>query len=196
MDAQPGESALLIGALARARRRRLALTLQEVSDAAGISTGYLSLIERDKATPTMTTLARIARALHVGIDYFVARPLPTDCVSRAAERGTFVLGAAQIHYERLGAVFPGATLNSFLMSIAPDYRSEVVTHAGEETIFVVSGTLVLMLDGEELTLETGDSAHYDASRPHGWANETGAVARVLWTGTLDLFAESTETMEG
>ncbi|MCE3544130.1 helix-turn-helix transcriptional regulator, partial [Escherichia coli] len=58
----------------RARRRQLQLTLQEICDAAGISVGYLSQVERDHATPSLGTLAQIARSLDVGVDYFIATP--------------------------------------------------------------------------------------------------------------------------
>jgi DNA-binding XRE family transcriptional regulator len=42
-----------IGALIRARRIQLRLTLQDLSDAAGVSVGHLSTIERDQATPSL-----------------------------------------------------------------------------------------------------------------------------------------------
>jgi len=180
---------LPIGILMRTRRRKLGMTLQEVAEAADISTGYQSLIERDKATPTMTTLARIAEALGVDIDYFLDRPQPTQCVTRADDRPAFTIGASRITYERLGADFPGSELASFIMTIPPGHRSESVFHAGEESIYLLSGRLVLTLEGQDMPLATGDSAHYDSSHRHGWTNPHDVAARVLWTGTIDLFSK-------
>lgn len=178
-----------MGGMMRSRRLKLELTLQDVSDSAGISPGYLSLIERDKAIPTLTTLSRVSRALGVGIDYFIARPQPTDCVTHAEERQQFLVGSTSIRYERLGADFPGSELSSFIMTIEPGYVSEAVTHAGEETLFVLSGTLLLSLEGEAMTLKEGDSAHYDSGRVHGWSNPHDVPVRVLWVGTIDLFSD-------
>jgi transcriptional regulator with XRE-family HTH domain len=178
-----------IGGMIRARRQKLELTLQEVSEAAGISTGYLSLIERDKATPTLTTLARIAAALGVGIDAFVGKPQPADCITRQDERPQFLLGSRLVRYERLGAVFPGSELSCFIMTIDPSYRSELTGHGGEETFYILSGKLEFTLDGQRMELSAGDSAHYDSTREHAWANPFDETARVLWTGTIDLFGD-------
>lgn len=65
-----------LGALLRGRRRQLGLTLREVCTRAGLSAGYLSQVENDKAVPTLGTLAQVAAALDVRLDYFVAEPRP------------------------------------------------------------------------------------------------------------------------
>ncbi len=65
-----------VGALIRARRRQLQLTLRDICEAAGITPGYLSQVERDLATPSLGTLAQIAHSLNVGVDYFIASPVP------------------------------------------------------------------------------------------------------------------------
>ena len=96
-----------VGALIRARRRRLHLTLQELCDAAGISVGYLSQVERDHATPSLGTLAQIARGLDVGVDYFIATPSMEDGLTRSAERDRFSVDGSSIIYERLAADFTG-----------------------------------------------------------------------------------------
>lgn len=191
MDASDIEQDAWIGGMIRARRQKQNLTLQEVSEAAGISTGYLSLIERDKATPTLTTLARIAAALGVGIDAFVGKPTPADCITREGARPRFFLNTKLISYERLGAVFPGSELSCFILTIDPGYRSEQTLHGGEETFYVLSGRIEFTLDGQRMELGAGDSAHYDSNRDHGWGNPFDQPARVLWTGTIDFFGDRT-----
>jgi transcriptional regulator with XRE-family HTH domain len=181
------DAALRIGDAIRGRRHRLGLVLQDVADTAGISPGYLSLVERDKAVPTLTTLSRIATALGVGIDHFIARPQPTDCITRADRRERFLVGPGSMRYERLGADFAGHGLSSFVMTLEPGHAGEEVTHAGEEAVYILSGALQLRLDGETFVLEEGDSAHYDAARRHAWANPFAEPVRILWTGTIDLF---------
>jgi len=191
MRRQPGPATLdvdqQIGGRMRARRQKLELTLQEVAVAAGISAGYQSLVERDKAVPTLTTLAKISHALGVRIDYFVGRPQPTDCISRAEEREQFLVGAGGLRFERLGADFPGHELSSFVVTLQPGHSAEEGTHDGEEAICILSGALQVRLSGETFVLGEGDSAHYDARRRHGWANPFAEPVRILWTGTIDLF---------
>ena len=178
---------LRIGPPMRASRQKAGMTLQDVAHLAGVSIGYLSLIERDQATPTLTTLDRIAKALGVGLERFVVRPQPVECVTRAAERQRFHVGSDLLGYERVSAQFPGSDLSSYVLTIAPGYHSETVDHAGEEHVYVLSGDLEVRLDGKLLSLAAGDSVHYPSTQPHAWSNPHEAVAQVLWTGTHDIF---------
>ncbi len=176
-----------VGALVRARRRQLHWTLQQLGDAASVSVGYLSQLERDLATPSLGTLAQVARALDVGVDYFIATPKASDALTRAAEREKFSVDGSSIRYERIGAEFPGNVLSSFILTIPPGYRSETVHHEGEEIIFVLDGAITQRIDDQEMLIGAGDSVHFRGNRPHSWSNDSDKPARVLWTGTLTMF---------
>lgn len=173
-----------IGALIRARRRRLHMTLQALGEAAGLSVGFLSQVERDRATPSLGALAGIARGLGVEIDYFVATPSIGSGMTRADERPTFSLPGSSVTYQRLHAEFAGRGLSSFIMIVPPGHRSEMVHHEGDELIYVLEGEIVQTVDGETMRLFAGDSLHFRGSSNHSWSNETDRVARVLWTGTM------------
>lgn len=179
-----------VGALIRARRRQQQMTLETLGKSAEVSVGYLSQVERDHATPSLGTLASIARALGVGIDYFVSAPTPSTALTRASERNRFSVDGSSIVYERLGTDFPGNQLSSFVMTVPPGYRSETVAHEGEEILFVLDGAITQRLDGEEMVMNAGDSLHFRGNRPHSWSNHTDQPARLLWTGTLTLFRSS------
>ncbi|KKC39737.1 XRE family transcriptional regulator [Devosia epidermidihirudinis] len=176
-----------VGALIRARRRQQHMTLEALGKSAEVSVGYLSQVERDHATPSLGTLAQIARALGVGIDYFVSAPTAKTSLTRATDRNRFSLDGSSIVYERLGTDFPGSTLSSFVMMVPPGYASETVAHEGEEILYVLEGSITQRLDGEEMVMNAGDSLHFRGNRPHSWSNHTDQPARLLWTGTLALF---------
>ena len=184
-----------VGALIRARRRQQHMTLEALGKSAEVSVGYLSQVERDHATPSLGTLAQIARALGVGIDYFVSAPTAQNALTRAGERNRFSVNGSSVVYERLGADFPGNQLSSFVMTVPPGYRSETVAHEGEEILFVLDGSITQRLDGaitqrldgEEMVMHAGDSLHFRGNRPHSWSNHTDQPTRLLWTGTLALF---------
>lgn len=181
-----------IGALIRARRRQLQMTLQELCDAAGISVGYLSQVERDHATPSLGTLAQIARSLDVGVDYFIATPSMEDGLTRAGERNRFSVDGSSIVYERIAADFTGNVLSSFVLHVPPGYRSETVSHEGEEILYLLDGSITQRLDDEEMVLRAGDSLHFRGNRPHSWSNDTKETACLLWTGTLPMFRSRAE----
>jgi len=182
-----------LGPLIRRRRQQLALTLQGFSDRSGVSVGYLSQLERDNATPTLGTLAQIAQALDVGIDYFIATPRPVDALTTASDRPRFSIDGSSVVYERLGAEFPGSEISSFILHVPPGYVSETVSHEGEEIVFVLEGSVTQVLEGQEFRLQAGDSLHHSGNRPHSWYNDSDTPAKVLWTGTLALFRGPTRS---
>ena len=65
----------------RMQRHRMAMTLQQLSAASGVSVGYLSQVERGNATPTLGTLSQIAAALDVDADFFVRTPRTVDSLA-------------------------------------------------------------------------------------------------------------------
>ena len=175
-----------IGALIRARRRQLHMTLQALGEAAGLSVGFLSQVERDQATPSLGALAGIARGLGVEIDYFIATPSLGNGVTRAASRPTFSVPGSSMVYERLHAEFPGRGLSSFIMIVPPGHHSEMVHHEGDELLYVLEGEITQTVDGKTIRLSAGDSLHFRGSSDHNWANESGKPARILWTGTMSI----------
>ncbi len=168
----------------RRRRKALALTLRAAAEAAGLSTGYLSQVETGKAVPTLGTLAQIAQALGVGLDYFVAATRPVDALSRADGRRRFSIPGSPVEYEAVSADYPGSLLVSYILHVPPGYRSETAAHEGEEVVFILDGTIAQTLGGETMRMRAGDSLHYDGATPHAWSNPGPDTARVLWTGTL------------
>jgi transcriptional regulator with XRE-family HTH domain len=177
----------LVGSVIRARRRQMHMTLQELCDAAGISVGYLSQVERDQATPSLGTLAHIARALKVGVDYFIATPDIESSLTRAGEREVFTVRGAPLTYERLCTDFAGNVLSSFIITIPPGYLSETTSHEGEEIMYVLAGNLTVLVDGHDTVLSPGDSFHLRGNNPHAWSNRGGKDVRLLWTGTVPLY---------
>lgn len=175
-----------IGALIRARRRQLHMTLQALGDAAGLSVGFLSQVERDQATPSLGALAGIARGLGVDIDYFIATPSIGTGVTRSHIRPTFSLPGSSVMYERLHAEFPGRGLSSFIMIVPPGHHSEMVHHEGDELLYVLEGEILQTVDGDSIRLSAGDSLHFRGSSDHSWANESDRPARILWTGTMSI----------
>lgn len=177
-------ASIALGPKIRKRRKAMSLTLQDLSNACGVSVGYLSQVERDNAVPTLGTLAEIAAALDVRIDYFIATPRQADNVTRAATRAPFSVSGTSIIYEQIGAEFAGHELTSFILNMPPGFRSETVQHEGEELIFILEGAVSQVVDGQEFLLTAGDSMHYLGQHPHSWSNPGDSPARLLWTGKM------------
>ncbi len=84
------------------------------------------------------------------------------------------------HFEDLAWRFSRKVMQPLMVTLDPsDEPAELVTHAGQEFNYVVEGSLVLSYDGREYTLDVGDSAYFDPSRPHGQRCSGSAPAKFL-----------------
>lgn len=171
------------GGRIRELRRKAGLTLQALADEAGISVGFLSQVERHKATPSLGTLASLAGALGVDINWFISTAQPADAITRQGERARFSLADSSLTYERLDTRLPGGTLSSLIIHIPEGYASEVTRHTGEEMLFVLEGRIRQTLGDAVIVLNPGDSLHFMGDTPHSFANDGAGPARLLWTGT-------------
>ena len=62
------------------------MTLRELSKKAGISPGFISQIERNKAKPSISTLRKIAHVLNTTIVYFLMDNMEEHLITRKDDR--------------------------------------------------------------------------------------------------------------
>ncbi len=180
------ETHLELGSLIRKRRKQLGFTLQVACAKADLSAGYLSQLERGNATPSLGTLNKVARALDVGIEYFVSTPRADDALTRAGSRFRFALDGTLMAYEAVSTEIPGGELSSYIINVPAGSSTEIINHDGEEIVFVLEGEIVHSLDDEFFSMRVGDSLHYRGNRFHSLANKSSKPARILWTCTPPL----------
>lgn len=178
-----------LGQRLRRRRKALGMSLQQVAEGAGLTAGFLSLVERDLATPSIASVGGIAAVLGAKIGEFLDRAPAPAMLTRAEARQEYAIASGGLSYERLSNAFPGSVLRSVVIHEPPGHRSEPVAHAGEELIYVLSGELTVEIEGEVTVLAPGDSIHFSSARVHAAWNAGSTVAQALWCGTMDIFGE-------
>lgn len=183
------ETASDLGAKLRLRRKELGLTLEAVAKAAGVTTGFVSQVERNITSPSLASLTALTEALDAHITDFFAPPPKPEQISRAEMRAMYSSPGGGFDFERLSTSFPGSTLNGLLVHHPPGFVIEEMIHEGEEFYFVMTGALTLVVDGVRTVLGVGDSIHFDSGRPHSVHNETAETVTVLVINTMELFGE-------
>ncbi len=178
----------------RTRRRELKLTLKEVAEAAGLSVGFISQIERGITTPSLSSLVSVSRVLGMSVSEFLAQPQGETALTRHDKRAVYAIGGNTVSYERISSSFPGNVLRSVIVHEPPGHRGEPIAHDGEELMFVLEGAITVELDGEPTILEVGDSIHFPSTRIHSTWNHTDRPATILWAGTMDVFGEDTSAL--
>lgn len=186
-------TAASLGERLRRQRRAAGKTLQEVAALAGVSAGFLSQAERDLTGLTLSSLANIAKALEVPVQSLFDPPEQPAPDSHQGQRRRYALDSAARaplqSYERLSSQFPGSQINAVKMSLPVGYVSETVSHAGDELVYVLSGTVEYAVGEERFRLAPGDSLHFDGQKPHCLSNAGETAAEVISVGTLALFGE-------
>jgi transcriptional regulator with XRE-family HTH domain len=188
-DVESARQAPNLGGKIRALRQRLKRTLDETATAAGISKPFLSQVERGLASPSLTSLAGIATALGVPLQYFVETPSEERTVCRAEQLRYFSFAGSANLFARLTSSSVGSQLESLLVKLPAGQTkaAEVTTHAGEEFVYLIEGELELTLEGKTFSLRAGDSAHYESTVPHSWANTGSIETTLVWVGSPRLF---------
>lgn len=170
-----------MGALVHELREAAGMTLTDLSQAAGVSPGLLSQIERGRGNPAYLTLLKIARAFDVPVGRFFSHgEEPADNrVVRADSRRQLQVTDRGLTYELLTPTVNG-DLVMFKIQIPSGYSNESVPfnhHRAEECLFVLEGTCHFQIGEDGYTLEAGDSITYWGDQPHWFrvVSETDAV---------------------
>jgi transcriptional regulator with XRE-family HTH domain len=160
----------LVGAKLRERRRHLNLTLQEVADRVGVTKGFLSEIERDRAAPSVATLLKLRDALSLSVATLFHSAIPQ--VVRQQSR-------VSIPYGGIGMTCMLVSPENAHRVIAihaefkPGGKSGPEPHAldsDEEIILIIEGALEVTISGETYRLQAGDSITFDPRVPHLYRN--------------------------
>jgi len=175
-----------IGRRIRTVRRERSLTLRQVARAAGLSATHISEIERGHTTPTVGALLRVAQALGKEPHYFLeTERLPEISLVRASdERRVTELKAPRGISEALTHGIPGSRIVASRTVIAPhSAESDVLTFAGAEGGFVLSGELEIHVGDEAFQVKAGDGFHMRSDLPHTVYNRSDAPAVIVWVTT-------------
>lgn len=190
------KSKIQVGEALRERRRILDMTLKEVSQSSGISVGFLSQVERNLTTPSLSSLVNIAKTLGVGVDYFLTSPKTSGLVNRKGERNFFTIDGLPVRYARVSNELPRGKIFGIIAEVPPLWESERAAHEGEDFIYIIEGAEVVKVGEVEYTLNAGDTIHYDASIPHSWGNRTDTPTKSLFVGTQPLFPNPIKETNG
>jgi len=153
-----------VGTQIRRWRADRGMTLANVAERTGLNVGYLSQIENDKASPSLTCLASIGDALDVPMAWFFLENVPAPTVVRAAERSV----TARDGLGRIERVDGGDTRDVVIVEgIAPaGGRAGMHAHAGDEHHLVLQGRWRMSQGDHVVDVGPGDYVRWDGTIPH------------------------------
>jgi len=174
---------LRVGERLRARRRELGLTISEVAERAGLTAGFISQLERDLTSASLSSLYRICAVLGIRVGNLVD-DVPAGRLIRREEQARRSLAMGDAEHLLLSSgderrfhvteshIPPGGSAGEELYTLPADV----------ELVYVLRGSLELLVGAETHLLEEGDTLSYSPREPHTWRNPSETEeAVVLWT---------------
>jgi transcriptional regulator with XRE-family HTH domain len=151
--------------LKRVRTQR-GVTLTSLAASTGISKSTLSRLETGQRRPSLELLLPLAQAYHVPLDDLVGAPEVGDPRIRLKPRR--VKGRTVIPLTRQPGGVQAWKIVIPTSKVKPDPRA----HDGYEWLYVLSGSMRLVLGDHDLVLGPGEVVEFDTQVPH-WFGSTG-----------------------
>lgn len=175
-----------LGRNLRQIRKSKKLTLKQVADRSGMAVSTLSKVENHKISLTYDNLIKLAQGLEVDVsELFLESPnsLASNRRSIARMLDSPLLSTNNYDYYYLCQELKNKKMipiMSVLKAHSIEQFGEMLSHSGEEFIYVVSGVVDVHTGGyEQLRLNAGEGVYIDSTMPHAYVSVGDDDAVVL-----------------
>ena len=162
------------------------LTQEELADRCELTKGYISQLENELTSPSITTLEDILNALGTTFADFFKDEKEEKVVFTEAE---FIEKVADTH--KIEWLVPNAQKNEMepiRVTVEPHTTlEEDVPHEGEEFGYVISGRVWLHIGQAAYCVKKGEVFYFTSYKPHRLENRTNEKAVVLWVASPPTF---------
>ena len=173
-----------IGSKIKRLRRKNQLTLEDVANRCELSKGFLSQVENNLSSPSITTLEDILEVLGSSLSEFFSEDEPSENIIVYTESDYFV--NEQENY-KIDYLVPNAQKNlmePIYLTLNPKGSSEIVPpHDGEDFGYVLEGSIVVVYGNKSVTCKKGESFYFVTDKKHYIKNTTNKPAKVIWVSS-------------
>lgn len=154
-----------IGSTIRAIRKRKNITIAQICEESGLSQGFMSQVETNKTSPSISTLESIAQALKVPLAYLLLKKEDRMNIVRKNERRITTSGADKLKVEHMSS---RKNVRMMLVELPPGASTgdDPHAHEGEEIHVVIKGKIYAEQGEDAAEFEEGDSFSWNACTPH------------------------------
>lgn len=171
-----------VGGKLRTLREARGLSIRALARASGISANALSVIERGKSSPSVSTLYKVTDALGVPITtLFRTEPERKNIVFRKADERTRVAFQRGLWEDLGGEMFTGG-VEPFALTLESGTSSGPypIMHSGHEFVVCLRGQLEYQVENELYLLEPGDTLLFTSNLKHRWRNPGSTVTNAIF----------------
>ncbi len=162
-------------------REARGISMRTLGTRSGLSANALSMIERGKTSPSVSTLYKLADALGVSITaFFDTESEKKQAVFLKADERTRISFTRGV-FEALGGEHFAGRVEPFMLTLESGAACgpHGMVHSGHEFVFCLRGQLDYYVEKELFQLEAGDILLFASKLSHRWRNASNNVANAL-----------------
>lgn len=169
-----------IGEKIKQLRIKNELTQEELADRAELSKGFISQLERDMTSPSIQSLTDLLECLGTNMKEFFSDQGDERVVF--GKNDFYTKQYKEDKYE-IEWIIPNAQKNNMepiLLTFEQDGVYDYSEgHSGEEFGYVISGSVLLDIEGKEHKVHKGETFYYSGSKSHIIKNRSKTKTQVL-----------------
>lgn len=156
-----------LGQKFREKRLSLGLNIADIAERSGLSKSLISQVERGKVVPSVVNVVKIADAMDTTIAEFFNDDDNVFSIKHEGNRNEVFVDDGHKKYEFLAPIH-GRKIEYLLITLDNSWNPDnsLISHEGEETGYVLKGSMIVNLDGEKHILHKGDSIYFSSTTPH------------------------------
>ena len=162
------------------------LTLEELASRSELTKGFLSQLERNLTSPSISTLEDILEALGSSLSDFFKEEKDEQTVFQKKD---FFVDERDDY--TINWIVPNTQKNDMepiLIEIPQGGKSfSVRPHGGEEFGYVVDGTAMLIAGDKRYVIKKGETFYMTGKDFHYITTEKAKTAKIIWVSTPPLF---------
>lgn len=174
-------SSVDVGERLRILREERGLSMRSLARESGLSTNALSMIERGRTSPSVSTLVKLAGALGTPVTaFFRTEPERSNIVfCKASQRKKVDIPAG--FFEGLGGDAFSGPMEPFILTLEPGSSSgeHDMIHSGQEFALCLEGVVEYGLENQLFRMEAGDNLIFAANLKHSWHNPGHEPAKLI-----------------
>ena len=164
------------------------LTQEELALRCDLTKGFISKVERNLTSPSISTLMDILEVLGTDLKSFFDDAIDDKVVYGKDDIYTSYNEHLKTTIQWLIPNSQKNIMEPILMEIPPGQKTEVDRpHAGEEFGYVLRGTILLTIGKRQFKLKKGESFYFSPNEEHSISNISGIKAEILWVSSPPSF---------
>ena len=162
---------MTLGEKLKSIRTARALSLEDLAKKTNLTRSFLSQIEKNKTSPSISSLIRIATALEVRMsDLFLEEKKRDSYIIHENERETYVVEKDKLRVELLAPRRKDIKFEPMLVHFGIGGTTDVISSKGVYFCLILQGKLELTIGGKVHVLTKGDSVYLDSPTERIWKN--------------------------